>query len=232
MMRFILMLGKVLVLIGIALSLQAAETVSFKKGMEYTESQFSLPHFNPAVPLNVIEVLGFFWYGCPHCYEVEMNPAFSAWRSGLPKDVAFERVPVTLGRKQGEIHAHLYYTIQALFPNVRQADLVHRSVFQAIKNNPKTHFLIEETDLTAFFNSQWKIQPAVFKQQWTASQFYTELKLNTVAKRYPVAGVPTFLVGGRYVTGPSQVNPNKLDVPALTKTLDFLIEEARKPPRI
>ena len=34
-----------------------------------------------------IEVIEFFWYGCPHCHELE--PAVEAWEKSLPKDVAF-----------------------------------------------------------------------------------------------------------------------------------------------
>ena len=38
-----------------------------------------------------IEVIEFFWYGCPHCYSLE--PAVNEWAKGLPKDVVFRRCP-------------------------------------------------------------------------------------------------------------------------------------------
>src|SRR5476651_2202431 len=34
-----------------------------------------------------IEVIEFFWYGCPHCYALE--PAVNAWLKSAPKDVVF-----------------------------------------------------------------------------------------------------------------------------------------------
>ena len=39
-----------------------------------------------------VEVIEFFWYGCPHCYDFE--PDLSAWVKRQPKDVVFRRVPV------------------------------------------------------------------------------------------------------------------------------------------
>ncbi|HEX3171074.1 MAG TPA: thiol:disulfide interchange protein DsbA/DsbL, partial [Burkholderiales bacterium] len=34
---------------------------------------------------NKIEVIEFFWYGCPHCYHLE--PALKAWLKKKPADV-------------------------------------------------------------------------------------------------------------------------------------------------
>ena len=38
-----------------------------------------------------IEVIEFFWYGCPHCYSLE--PFVNSWAKSVPKDVVFKRVP-------------------------------------------------------------------------------------------------------------------------------------------
>ncbi|MBS1171449.1 MAG: disulfide bond formation protein DsbA [Proteobacteria bacterium] len=38
-----------------------------------------------------IEVTEFFWYGCPHCFDLE--PLIGKWLKTLPKDVEFRRVP-------------------------------------------------------------------------------------------------------------------------------------------
>jgi hypothetical protein len=39
-----------------------------------------------------IEVVEFFSWGCPHCYE--FYPMLARWTARLPKDVSFKRVPV------------------------------------------------------------------------------------------------------------------------------------------
>ncbi|HEY6280762.1 MAG TPA: thiol:disulfide interchange protein DsbA/DsbL, partial [Burkholderiales bacterium] len=40
---------------------------------------------------NKIEVIEFFYYGCPHCYDLEQY--LKKWMSNVPKDVAFRRIP-------------------------------------------------------------------------------------------------------------------------------------------
>ena len=45
-----------------------------------------------SAPAGKIEVVEFFWYGCPHCHHFE--PYLAAWLAKLPADVSFRRVPV------------------------------------------------------------------------------------------------------------------------------------------
>src|ERR1700723_4556317 len=58
-----------------------------------------------------IEVVEFFSWGCPHCYE--FYPKLSHWLSTLPKDAAFKRVPVGLGHPEWEALARAYYALQS-----------------------------------------------------------------------------------------------------------------------
>ena len=80
-------------------------------------------------PLSVekgkVEVVEFFWYGCPHCFNFE--PALDAWQKKLPADVAFRRVPVAF-RESYTIHQRLFYAIEAM----GKVEELHRKVFQAI----------------------------------------------------------------------------------------------------
>ncbi|MGK2952527.1 MAG: thiol:disulfide interchange protein DsbA/DsbL, partial [Thiobacillus sp.] len=38
-----------------------------------------------------VEVLEFFWYRCPHCFQLE--PGLNTWLKTLPKDVQVRRMP-------------------------------------------------------------------------------------------------------------------------------------------
>jgi thiol:disulfide interchange protein DsbA len=58
-----------------------------------------------------IEVVEFFSWGCPHCYE--FYPMLSRWLGTLPKDASFKRVPVGLGHPEWEALAKAYYALQA-----------------------------------------------------------------------------------------------------------------------
>ena len=58
-----------------------------------------------------IEVIDFFWYGCPHCNELQ--PALEGWVKRKPADVVLRRVPAIL-RDSWAPHARIYYTLEQL----------------------------------------------------------------------------------------------------------------------
>ncbi|MGH7239731.1 MAG: thiol:disulfide interchange protein DsbA/DsbL, partial [Candidatus Saccharimonadales bacterium] len=72
---------------------------------------------SPAEPTNVrqgqIEVIQFFWFGCPHCFAVE--PYLEAWLKHKPSNVVFKRIPANFpGSEQWGIDARAFYVAQAL----------------------------------------------------------------------------------------------------------------------
>ena len=67
-----------------------------------------------------IEVIEFFWYGCPHCYQFE--PMLETWIKKLPPDVNFRRVPVAF-REPFVEHQKIFYTLEAL----GQLEELHRT---------------------------------------------------------------------------------------------------------
>ena len=58
-----------------------------------------------------VEVLEFFWYGCPHCYTFE--PYLNAWKKSNPDNVDFARVPAIV-RPDWEVQARAYYALSNL----------------------------------------------------------------------------------------------------------------------
>ncbi|NDA73152.1 MAG: hypothetical protein EBX69_06920, partial [Betaproteobacteria bacterium] len=69
---------------------------------------YAVESIGPLESSDRIDVLGFFWFGCPHCYSLE--PALKAWAAKLPADVAFRKVHVPW-RDQLQ---QLYYSLEAL----------------------------------------------------------------------------------------------------------------------
>src|SRR5688572_9627116 len=57
-----------------------------------------------------IEVIEFFSWGCPHCYE--FHPLLERWTSKLPGDVTFRRVAVGFGRPQWMNLAKAFYALE------------------------------------------------------------------------------------------------------------------------
>src|SRR5258708_39464969 len=70
-----------------------------------------LPVPQPTEGGGKIEVIEFFWYGCPHCYALE--PSVNAWLKNAPKDVVFRRIPANPSELWGEM-ARVYYTLEAM----------------------------------------------------------------------------------------------------------------------
>ena len=79
-----------------------------------------------SAPAGKVEVVEFFWYGCPHCNHFE--PYLAAWLGKLPADIAFRRVPVAFRENPFGIHQRLYYTVESL----GLIPTLHAKIFHAI----------------------------------------------------------------------------------------------------
>ncbi|MBI4356759.1 MAG: thiol:disulfide interchange protein DsbA/DsbL [Gammaproteobacteria bacterium] len=210
--------AKFFILLGMTFCLHAAQPL-FQNGVHYVT--LNLPSVNSSS--SPIDVLEFFWYGCPHCYEIEKNPVFMSWLKKNSKRIHFQRVPTSLGRKEGEVHARLYYVVESLFPT--SSESIHRSIFDALHSPGKgRRLLVSEPDMTSFFQEKG-ISPKNFKEIWDSYGIEIEVNKASVLaeKRYKITGVPTFVVGGRHMTEPSKVS----DIPILVMLLDFLVEKSK-----
>ena len=85
-----------------------------------------------------IEVVEFFWFGCPHCYSLE--PLISAWSKKLPADVVFRRQHVPFREVK---HQQLYFTLQAIG---QDSEKVLTAVFDAIHQQRKRMLDPKEMD--------------------------------------------------------------------------------------
>lgn len=173
---------------------------------------------SPAQPVqnpDKIEVIEFFWYGCPHCYSLE--PALQAWLKKKPANVEFIHQPAVFSEVWGK-HAKAYYTAEALGLN----DKLHADFFDAIQN--KKQKLLTEDDLAKFF-----VEHGVKDEDFRAAygSFIVDTKLRqaeSMAGRYGITGVPALIVNGKYKitasTAKSQEN--------MLTVLDELIKQESK----
>ena len=170
-------------------------------------------------PLSVekgkIEVVEFFWYGCPHCFAFE--PALDAWQKKLPADVAFRRVPVAF-RESYTIHQRVFYAIEAM----GKIEELHRKVFQAIHVERKR--FDKEDELVEFMGKNG-VDTAKFKEQLGSFTVTTKAKqASRLAEAYKIDGVPAIGVHGRfYTSGQLAGSPDR----SLT-VASALIDKARK----
>ena len=111
----------------------------FIKG-EHFES--ILPTLATAPPLGQIEVLEFFWYGCPHCFEFEGHIA--EWIASKKDYISFARVPAVFS-EDWMIHAKAFYAaIETQM--IKQS---HFALFKAL--HEKQERIYTETEVINFF---------------------------------------------------------------------------------
>lgn len=166
-------------------------------------------------PAGKIEVIEFFWYGCPHCNAFE--PTLDAWAKKLPADVAFRRVPVAFR----EIYAgqqQLFYALEAM----DKVDALHRKVFYAVHSERQR---LERPEEIAAFVEKNGIDRAKFTEVFNSFSVQTKAKQATrLAEAYKIDGVPAMGIHGRFFTsGTLAGSPEK----ALQVT-EFLVQGLRK----
>lgn len=163
-----------------------------------------------------IEVLEFFWFGCPHCYHFE--PALEPWVKKLPKDIQFRRIPAMFNDEYAQ-GARAYYALEAIGEEQR----LHKALFDAVHTGSRLR-VANEAALT-----EWLAKQGVDTKKFAAAyrSFGVEGKLKRatqLTQAYKIEGVPTIAVNGKYVV----ITDNIKSFDQMLKVSDFLIEQARK----
>lgn len=161
-----------------------------------------------------IEVVEFFWYGCPHCYALE--PYLEQWERNIPDDVAFRRIPGVLGSNWIP-HARAYFTAKKL----GIVDRIHRPLFDAIHKERKR---IDNQESLADFFAGYGVDKDEFNRIYESEVVTDQLKQSYLAaKSYGISGVPTIIVNGKYRTSVSLAGGDK----ELIVTINDLVEKER-----
>ena len=170
----------------------------------------------PAGPAGKIEVIEFFWYGCPHCNAFE--PTLEPWVKQLPADVAFHRVPVAFSAEPFVAHQRIFYALDSL----GLVAAMHRKVFYAIHNDRLR--LDKPADISAFM-ARNGVDAAKFMEAYDSFAVQAKAKQATQqAAAYKIDGVPAMGIQGRYYTSGSLAGTNEK---ALV-VADFLMQRVRK----
>jgi protein dithiol oxidoreductase (disulfide-forming) len=173
-----------------ALSMAIAATFNPAQAVESVGYELVTPT-QPTHDVSKVEVIEFFWYGCPHCFDFE--PTLAKWVKTLPKNVEFIRQPAVFSELWGK-HAKAYYTAEAL----GVVDKVHQDFFDAIQIK-KEHLETEE-QLAKFFTAHG-VAEADFKKMYNS--FPVDMKVRQAATKaalYGISGVPAIVINGKYKT--------------------------------
>lgn len=194
--------------VGVALAMMGmtANAAEFKAGEDYRVLE------NPeAIGGDSIIVREFFWYGCPHCYNLE--PHMQAWAKKRAKDVAFFQTPAAMN-PVWEQNARGFYAAQLM----GYQDKTHEALFKAIqKDNQK---LFDQSSLSKWYAAQG-LDEKKFNELYNSFAVQTKIeRSNNAARKYGLSGVPAVVVQGKYV-----VTGETAKVP---EVVEYLVEKVRQ----
>jgi thiol:disulfide interchange protein DsbA len=201
-----------LALIILCLSgLVSAQSPKIEEGFDYR----IMPIAQPLETKGKVEVIEFFWYGCPHCYDFE--PELSAWVKRQPKDVSFRRVPVAF-RDDFLPHSQLFYALEAM----GKGDALNEKVMYAMHKENKR--LLTEPEIADWVASQG-IDRNTFLASYRSFAVVSKARAaKQLAETYRIDGVPTIVMQGKYVTSPSIAGTKAKAI----AVMDYLEEKIRK----
>ena len=210
MISFIKRLFTLLVLFCLS-GIVLAQGQKIEEGFDYR----ILPIAQPLESKGKVEVIEFFWYGCPHCYDFE--PELSSWVMRQPKDVVFRRVPVAF-RDDFMPHSQLFYALEAM----GKGDAFNEKVMYAMHKENKR--LLTEPEI-----ADWVASQGIDRNTFLATyrSFAVVSKARTakqLVEAYRIDGVPTIVMQGKYVTSPSIAGTKAKAI----AVMDHLEEKIRK----
>jgi protein dithiol oxidoreductase (disulfide-forming) len=208
-------------LVGLALLLLACaapqalaqETIRARQNLEY---RLIAPQ--PVETAGKIEVIDFFWYGCPACNALQ--PALEAWIKRKPADVVVRRIPAIF-RESWVPHVRIYYALERL----GELDRLHQRVYFS--------YHVEELALSKPEVAElWATRNGIDRQKWLDAYNSPEVaarieQAKALTAAYDVRGTPTLVVNGRYLTAWDMADQTPV---VLVAILEDLVRLSRQKP--
>ena len=165
-------------------------------GHQHSSERLStLQEPQPTLGGGKVEVIEFFWYGCPHCHQLE--PAISKWLANPPKDVVFKRVPAIPSEGWAQM-ATMYYTLEAL----GSLDRLHLKVFEALH---KERLRLDQKTVREAWLTKHGVDLKKYLEVERSFTVVTNVqRARQLTRAYRVDSVPRLVIGGRYATSPEQ----------------------------
>ncbi len=138
-----------------------------------------------------VEVIEFFWYGCPHCYRFQSE--LHDWLPDTPDHYDFQMVPALIA-DGWEVHARAFYAAQLL----GELDNFHLPFYQALHQDNRR---LNSVEGIAEFAGELGIDEERFAS--TMESFAVESRLRRARelnREYGLSGTPSMGVDGKLVS--------------------------------
>lgn len=202
-----------------AIVLAVAETTAAQREWQFKEGE----HYARMVPTqptvggsDKIEVSEFFWYGCPHCYDLE--PYINEWAENKGPNVRFVRIPATWNALV-RLHAQLYYTEEVLVRNgvIKDPGEFRETVFQ--EYHRRGNRMTSEAAIQKLF-ARFGVNEDQFRSTWSSFEVNQKLRVaDDLARRYSISSVPAIVVNGKYRSSAAEAG----SYPKLLELVDELV---------
>jgi thiol:disulfide interchange protein DsbA len=176
-----------------------------------------------------VEVIEFFFYGCPGCYVLQ--PKLKSWLQKKPADVEFRRVPALFPDRVSSWGplTRTYYALDAM----GAVEKVHYELFAAIHDRKTLDLKALAKDAKPLFD--WVAKQGVDRKRFadTYNSFGVQNQAQRsidLARNYDIPGTPTIVVDGKYLTTLSMTanRDETVNFERFFLVLDELIATARK----
>lgn len=171
-------------------------------GRDYALVEFPQPTLDP----KRVEVLELFFYGCPHCFELE--PLLNQWLKTLPRHAYFRRMPAIFNDAWVPM-AKAYYAAEAL----GVVDKLHGDMFSAIHLQGVN---LNNRDNLLRFVAQRGVDSAKFASAYDSFGVKAKVaQARDLTSAYGIEGVPSMIVDGKYRTSSSMTGSHEKLFPVL-----------------
>lgn len=216
-MRLIDLFRYALLAAGLSLLVAASHAAQLTAGKDYVPVKPPQPTDSGSK----VEVMEFFWYGCPHCNNLQ--PSLEAWLKRKPADVEFRRIPAIFQDSWVPL-TKAYYTIEAM----GLIDKLHQEMFASLHKQR-----VRLQDANAIFD--WAASKGVDRKKFADT--YNSFGINgrtqrsiELTRKHDIPGTPALVIDGQYLTAPSMTlkADRTVDYDRFFQVVDGLIAEARK----
>ena len=201
-------------LAAISLAALAAAPAAAQQGAPRLKFEYLTIDPQPVATGAAIEVVEFFWYGCPYCFQLQQP--LESWLKRKPADVEFRRIPAIF-RDSWVPHARVYFTLESL----GELGRLHQTVFRSMHLDKES---LNTPNATADWAARNGIEPTRWLTVYNSPEIDRKVQdARNHTKAYAITGTPSLVVDGRYLTSSAMSE----SVPGVVNILEGLLVIAR-----
>lgn len=197
---------------SLALALAAPRALALQVGRDYELVEFPQPTLDP----KRVEVLELFFYGCPHCFDLE--PLLAAWLKKLPPHAYFRRQPAIFNDGWAPL-ARAFFAAEAL----GATNKLHPAFFDAIHLQGMN---LNRREALLRVVAARGVDAKKFAEAYDSFGVEAKVKqARELTSAYGIQGVPAMIVDGRYRTSSSLAGSHEKLFPVLDELVRLAWKE-------